>query len=109
MPKTESTSRCLVVRLCAAIFPPQRKTGGNSRNTRPCAAEKRRTREIMGDHERLLERLEQIRLRYDLAEEASEIDALIYEENAVQCRLSALYAKARQWGVHVEHYERRRS
>lgn len=66
-----------------------------------------RSRELIKEYEALTERLANIRSCFDLAEEESDIDALIYEENAVQCRLSALSHKARSMGVHAELFDRR--
>lgn len=71
--------------------------------------EQRRRQELIREYEELSERLEQIRTCFDLADEESAIDALIYEENAVQCRLAALNRKAREMGAHVEHFERNHS
>ena len=68
-----------------------------------------RTQDLIREYEELSERLEQIRTCFDLADEDSLIDALIYEENAVQCRLAALNQKARKMGAHVEHFERSHS
>ncbi|MCI5668337.1 MAG: hypothetical protein MR291_06180 [Oscillospiraceae bacterium] len=78
------------------------------RTKRQTSPEERRTNELIREYEELTARLEQIRSCYDLAEENAVIDALIYEENAVQCRLSALTLKARETGVHVEHFQRRK-
>lgn len=71
--------------------------------------DERRTRELIEEYEELSRRLSRIRTLFDLAEESADIDALIFEENAVQCRLSALTLKAREMGIHVEHFDRRRS
>lgn len=78
------------------------------RTKRQTSPEERRTNELIREYEELTARLEQIRRCFDLAEENAVIDALIYEENAVQCRLSALTLKARENGVHVEHFQRRK-
>lgn len=53
----------------------------------------------------LTERLASIRANFDFAEENEAIDALIYEENAVLARLSALYKKAKASGARLELYE----
>lgn len=68
-----------------------------------------RARELLKEYEELTQRLEQIRAFFDLAQKDSDIDALIYEENAVQCRLSALYQRARDMGVHFDATDRRRN
>ena len=57
---------------------------------------------------RLTEQLENIRSNFDMAEDADSIDALIYEENAVLCRLDSLYKQARSEGIALEPHERRR-
>ncbi len=54
----------------------------------------------------LTERLEEIRAAYDMAEDSDLLDALIYEENAVLCRLAALYKEARADGVTIGIYDR---
>lgn len=79
----------------------------NRLNRRRESPDKLRERELMLEYVRLTERLEQIRANYDFVSESSEIDALIYEENAVLCRLSALLQKAKETGVHIEFHERR--
>ncbi|MGN0700198.1 MAG: DUF2508 family protein [Oscillospiraceae bacterium] len=55
----------------------------------------------------LTERLYDIRSAFDLSTDEAVIQALIFEENAVQCRLSALYKKARAEGIKLEFYERK--
>ena len=57
---------------------------------------------------RLTEQLENIRSNFDMTEDADSIDALIYEENAVLCRLDSLYKQARSEGIALEPHERRR-
>ncbi len=57
---------------------------------------------------RLVERLSDIRAAFDMAHDDDTTDALIYEENAVLCRLTALYKQARAEGITLEIYERRR-
>ena len=54
----------------------------------------------------LTERLADIRSCYDMAQDNDTIEALIYEENAVLCRLAALYKQARAEGVSLQPYER---
>lgn len=56
----------------------------------------------------LTERLGDIRACFDLAEDNDAIDALIYEENAVLCRLAQLYRQAKEEGISLEHFERER-
>lgn len=76
---------------------------------RRTSSDERRSQELLREYEELTQRLEQIRSFFDLAQEDSDIDALIYEENAVQCRLSALYQRAREMGVHFDIADRRRN
>ncbi len=76
----------------------------NRRRTTP---DERRKRELLEEYSMLTDKLEQIRTNYDYVSEDAEIDALIYEENAVLCRLSALYRRARERGIHVDFPERR--
>lgn len=76
---------------------------------RRTSPDERRSQELLREYEELTQRLEQIRSFFDLAQEDSDIDALIYEENAVQCRLSALYQRAREMGVHFDIADRRRN
>ncbi|MBD5383514.1 MAG: DUF2508 family protein [Ruminococcaceae bacterium] len=54
----------------------------------------------------LTERLADIRANFDNVTDTASIDALIYEENAVLCRLEQLYREARAEGITVELYER---
>lgn len=77
----------------------------HNRRTSP---DERRARELLEEYAELTERLENIRANFDLVSEEADIDALIYEENAVQCRLSALYRKAREMGLHAEAFTRDR-
>ena len=56
----------------------------------------------------LTERLADIRCNFDAVTDPPEIDALIFEENAVLCRLEQLYREARTEGISVEIYERRK-
>lgn len=57
------------------------------------------------EYSELTERLSSIRSNFDFAEDDEAIDALIYEENAVLARLSALYRKARAQGAKLELYD----
>ncbi|MCM1165043.1 MAG: hypothetical protein NC299_11275 [Lachnospiraceae bacterium] len=54
----------------------------------------------------LTERLADIRANFDNVTDASSIDSLIFEENAVLCRLEKLYRDARAESVSVEPHER---
>ncbi len=54
------------------------------------------------EYAELTDRLETIRTNFDNVSDESVIDALIYEENAVLCRLSALYRQARESGIRLE-------
>lgn len=64
--------------------------------------EQERSQEFLREYTELSDRLQTIRTNYDHVSEDAEIDALIYEENAVLTRLSALYRRAREMGLHVE-------
>lgn len=64
--------------------------------------EELRARKFLEEYKALSERLEQIRRNFDFVSEDPEIDALIYEENAVLCLLSAMYSRAREMGLHAE-------
>lgn len=76
----------------------------NRRRTTP---DEHRKKKLLEEYTLLTDKLEQIRANYDFVSEDAEIDALIYEENAVLCRLSALYRRARESGIHVDYPERR--
>lgn len=65
-----------------------------------------RRQEFIEEYNALSERLHQIRSNYDFVSEDAEIDALIYEENAVLCRLSSMYSRAREMGIHIDFQER---
>ena len=56
----------------------------------------------------LTEQLQSVRSRFDYAVEPQQIDALIYEENAIQCRLSALYQEAKAVEIRLEIYENKK-
>ena len=56
---------------------------------------------------RLVERFAGVRAAFDLANDDDTIDALIYEENAVLCRLTALYKQARAEGITLDIFDRR--
>jgi len=65
-------------------------------------AEESRARPFKREYDELMDRLECIRINYDNVSADSDIDALIFEENAVLCRLSALYRRARESGIRLE-------
>lgn len=54
----------------------------------------------------LTERLADVRMNFNNVTDPQTIDALIFEENAVLCRLEQLYREARAAGVSVELHER---
>ncbi len=54
----------------------------------------------------LTERLGDVRITFDLVTDERTIDALIYEENALLCRIEALHREARERGISVQPYER---
>lgn len=57
------------------------------------------------EYSELTERLSAIRANFDFAEDDCAIDALIFEENAVLARLSAMYREARESGIQLEPYD----
>ncbi len=57
----------------------------------------------------LLQQLEDVRAMFDFATDNSMIDALIYEENALLCRLEKIYKDARAEGISLRTYEKRKS
>ncbi len=67
-------------------------------------ADKEKTR-IAAEYRALTEKLEQIRSKFDYAMEDDDIDALIYEENAVLSRLASLHKRAKAKGISVQIYE----
>lgn len=77
----------------------------NLLNRRP-SADKLRERELMREYSALMDRLSQVRTSFDFADSDEEIDALIYEENAVLCRLRAVYQQARDMGLRVDFPDR---
>lgn len=81
----------------------------NLLNRRSNSPDKLRETEILQEYSRLTDRLEQIRTNYDFVSDNAEIDALIYEENAVLSRLTALLRKARAMGIHVDYPDCRQS
>ena len=56
----------------------------------------------------LTERLADVRSNFDYATDPAAIDALIFEENATLCRLEQLYREAKEEGISVEVYERKK-
>ena len=60
---------------------------------RRATAEESRARAFKREYDDLKDRLDSIRANYDNVSDEPSIDALIYEENAVLCRLSALYRR----------------
>lgn len=77
----------------------------NLLNRRP-SADKLRERELMREYSALMDRLSQVRTSFDFADSDEEIDALIYEENAVLCRLRAVYQQAQDMGLRVDFPDR---
>lgn len=71
-------------------------------------AEEKRREYFERSCSRLTEQLNNIRANYNMTTDADAIDALIYEENAVLCRLDSLYKQARSEGVTLDMHERRR-
>ena len=65
-------------------------------------AEESPARAFKRESDDLKDRLDSIRANYDNVSDEPSIDALIYEENAVLCRLSALYRRARENGIRLE-------
>ena len=74
-----------------------------------------RSREILTETERddlarrigaLTEQLEDVRANFDIVTDERAIDALIYEENALICRIESLHREARERGITVHPFER---
>lgn len=57
----------------------------------------------------LLKQLDDVRTMFDYATDSTMVDALIYEENALLCRLEKLYKDAREQGISLKIYENRKS
>ncbi len=75
----------------------------------------KKSRDLLNEYEReeilerisyLTERLDDVRVTFDLVTDERTIDALIYEENALLCRIEALHREARERGISVQPYER---
>ena len=54
----------------------------------------------------LTEQLEDVRANFDIVTDERAIDALIYEENALICRIESLHREARERGISVQPFER---
>ena len=70
-------------------------------------AEERR-KAFAREYTALSERLADIRNNFDAVTDPPTIDALIFEENAVLCRMEQLYREARDKGISIQIYERRK-
>lgn len=55
----------------------------------------------------LTEQLADVRTNFDFVTDERTIDALIYEENALLCKIESLNREARERGIHVEPFNRR--
>lgn len=74
-----------------------------------------KSRKILSDSERdelakrielLTDELEDVRRNFDLVTDSRIIDALIYEENSLICRIEALHREARERGFSIQPFER---
>lgn len=54
----------------------------------------------------LTERLCDVRANFDIVTDERTIDALIYEENALLCRIEALHCEAKQRGIKLQPFQR---
>jgi len=54
----------------------------------------------------LTEQLRDVRANFDIVTDERAIDALIYEENAILCRIEALHHEAKERGITVQLYQR---
>lgn len=54
----------------------------------------------------LTQELKDVRANFNEAGEEQTIEALIYEENSLLCRLDALYCEAREKGITLQPHER---
>ncbi len=68
-----------------------------------------RAKSLEETYSQLLERLCDVRTMFDYALDAEIIDALIYEENAILCRLERLYKDAREGGISLPIVPERKS
>lgn len=66
----------------------------------------RECRDIAERINELTERLCDVRANFDIVTDEQAIDALIYEENALLCRIEALHREARERGVKVQPFQR---
>lgn len=71
--------------------------------------------ELLDDSERediakrisaLTEQLDDVRANFDFVTDERTIDALIYEENALICRIESVHREARERGITVQPFER---
>lgn len=62
--------------------------------------------ELASRIEKLTEELEDVRRNFDIVTDDRIIDALIYEENSLICRIEALHREAREHGFSVQPFER---
>ena len=74
-----------------------------------------KSRKILSENERddlakrigaLTEQLQDVRANFDIVTDERAIDALIYEENALICRIESLHREARERGLSVQPFER---
>ena len=74
-----------------------------------------KSRNILSENERddlakrigaLTEQLQDVRANFDIVTDERAIDALIYEENALICRIESLHREARERGLSVQPFER---
>ena len=74
-----------------------------------------KSRKILSENERddlakrigaLTEQLQDVRANFDIVTDERAIDALIYEENALICRIESLHREARELGLSVQPFER---
>lgn len=54
----------------------------------------------------LTEQLADVRTNFDFVTDERAIDALIYEENALLCKIESLNREARERGIRIEPYNR---
>lgn len=54
----------------------------------------------------LTDQLDDVRANFDFVTDERAIDALIYEENALICRIESLHREARERRIHVQPHER---
>lgn len=74
-----------------------------------------RNRELLSEREcddiarrinALTEQLADVRTNFDIVTDERAIDALIYEENALLCRIESLHREARERGIRVDPFKR---